>query len=58
MIKKNKIFWIVSWPKSGNTLLRAIIASLFFTEEGKLQLSQIKFIEKHFKKEMNNLKYL
>ncbi len=37
MSKKNKIFWIVSWPKSGNTLLRAIIASLFFTEDGKFE---------------------
>ena len=28
------IFWIASYPKSGNTLLRSIIASLFFSENG------------------------
>jgi len=28
------IFWLASYPKSGNTLLRAIISSLFFTENG------------------------
>ena len=26
------IFWIASYPKSGNTLLRSIIASLFFSD--------------------------
>ena len=34
-MKKNKIFWITSWPKSGNTLLRTIMASIFFTADGK-----------------------
>ena len=29
-----KIFWIASYPKSGNTWLRAIILSLFFTKDG------------------------
>ena len=28
------IFWLASYPKSGNTLLRAILSSLFFTENG------------------------
>ena len=28
------IFWLASYPKSGNTLLRSIIASLFFTDNG------------------------
>ena len=28
------IFWIASYPKSGNTLLRAIISSLFFSKDG------------------------
>ena len=28
------IFWLASYPKSGNTLLRAILSSLFFTEDG------------------------
>ncbi len=28
------IFWLASYPKSGNTLLRAILSSIFFTENG------------------------
>ena len=31
---KKKIFWIASYPKSGNTWMRAIIASLFFSNDG------------------------
>ena len=31
-----KIFWICSYPKSGNTWLRLILAGLFFTDNGKL----------------------
>jgi len=29
-----KIFWIASYPKSGNTWIRAILTSLFFTKDG------------------------
>ena len=36
------IFWISSYPKSGNTLIRAIIASLFFSQDGKFQFDQLK----------------
>ena len=36
------IFWISSYPKSGNTLVRAIIASLFFTKDGKFKFDQLK----------------
>ena len=28
------IFWIASYPKSGNTWLRALISSYFFSEDG------------------------
>ena len=35
MNNEKKIFWIASYPKSGNTLFRAIIASLFFSKDGK-----------------------
>ena len=28
------IFWIASYPKSGNTLLRAILSCLFFSKDG------------------------
>ncbi len=43
------IFWIASYPKSGNTLLRLILHSLFFTRDGKgsiNQLNSIPFFEK------------
>ena len=30
----NHIFWVASYPKSGNTLLRSILISLFFTSDG------------------------
>ena len=36
------IFWISSYPKSGNTLVRAIIASLFFSRDGKFEFDQLK----------------
>ena len=36
------IFWISSYPKSGNTLVRAIIASLFFSKDGKFYFDQLK----------------
>ena len=32
------IFWLASYPKSGNTLLRSILISLFFTEEGNFDI--------------------
>jgi len=35
------IFLIPSYPKSGNTLLRIIISSLFFTRDGKTNLKKI-----------------
>ena len=36
-MEKN-IFWLVSYPKSGNTLLRSILISLFFTNDGNFNL--------------------
>ena len=38
------IFWIPSYPKSGNTLLRAIISSLFFSKDGKFNFNLLKTI--------------
>ena len=69
MIKKNKIFWISSWPKSGNTLLRTILALLFFTKDGKLNnydilyntmqqfeiMERLNFIKKENPNDYNNL---
>ena len=40
----NQIFWISSYPKSGNTLLRSILVSLFFTDDGKFELEKLKKI--------------
>ena len=39
-----QIFWIASYPKSGNTLLRAILTSLFFTENGLFNFNLLKNI--------------
>jgi len=38
------IFWINSYPKSGNTLIRAILASLFFSKDGNFNFKIIKHI--------------
>ena len=42
---KKKIFWIASYPKSGNTWMRAILTSLFYTNNGKFNFNLLKFIE-------------
>ena len=38
------IFWLASYPKSGNTLLRAILSALFFSESGIFNLNQLEAI--------------
>ena len=38
------IFWLASYPKSGNTLLRAVLSSLFFTEDGVFDLRLLESI--------------
>ncbi len=38
------IFWIASYPKSGNTLLRSILSSLFFTDTGIFSFDLLKKI--------------
>lgn len=52
------IIWIASYPKSGNTWLRALISSYYFSKEGSFNQENLKFIdqfptEKYFK----NFKY-
>tara|TARA_B110000438_G_C15636326_1_gene573249 strand:- start:62 stop:901 length:840 start_codon:yes stop_codon:yes gene_type:complete len=37
--------WIASYPKSGNTMIRAMLASYFFTEEGNFNFDLIKNIK-------------
>ena len=36
MTNNKKIFWLPSYPKSGNTWLRLILCALFFTKDGKI----------------------
>jgi len=55
-----KIFWVASFPKSGNSWVRAILISIFFTKNGKFDLSlfpKIKYFDKienyKFVKEIN-----
>ena len=52
MEKKNKkIFWVASYPKSGNTWIRAIIASLFFSNDGVFKFELFKNIPNFERKE-------
>ena len=45
MITANKkIFWVTSYPKSGNTWMRAILSSLFFTNNGKFDFDLLNLI--------------
>ena len=46
-----KIFWIASYPKSGNTWIRAIIASLFFSNDGLFKFELFKNIPNFERKE-------
>ena len=39
-----RIIWIASYPKSGNTLIRAILSSLFFTKDGIFSFEILKKI--------------
>ena len=61
---KKKIFWIASYPKSGNTWMRAILTSLFFTKDGvfSFELFKSTSIFEHaerfeFIKEINSSNY-
>ena len=38
------IFWISSYPKSGNTFLRSILSSIFFTNDGIFNFELLKNI--------------
>ena len=40
-----KIIWIASYPKSGNTWLRAIISALLYTSKGEFNFNLLKLIE-------------
>ena len=51
------ILWVASYPKSGNTWLRALISSYFYTEDGNYKENLIKLIDqfptRKFLKEFN-----
>ena len=38
------IFWICSYPKSGNTLVRAILTGLFFSNDGRVNFEDMRNI--------------
>ena len=55
------IIWLASYPKSGNTYVRAFLSAYYFSENGHFDFSQIKNInqfphEKFFKEKVNNMK--
>ena len=49
------IFWISSYPKSGNTLVRAIISALFFSKNGQFELNQLKHTGQFERRDRLNL---
>jgi len=49
------IFWISSYPKSGNTLVRAMISALFFSKDGEFQLDQLKHSSQFEKRSRLNI---
>ncbi len=40
------IFWLASYPKSGNTLIRSMLSAYLFSEDGKFEFSLLKNIKK------------
>ena len=44
------IIWLASYPKSGNTFVRALLSSFFFTETGSFDFDLIKSIPQFPKK--------
>ena len=54
------IIWLASYPKSGNTYVRAFLSAYYFSENGKFDFSQISKIEqfpheKFVKQKVNNI---
>jgi hypothetical protein len=54
------IIWLASYPKSGNTYVRAFLSAYYFSESGQFDFSQISNIdqfphEKFFKKKVNSI---
>ena len=54
------IIWLASYPKSGNTYVRAFLSAYYFSENGEFDFSQIARIdqfphEKFFKEKVSNI---
>ena len=54
------IIWLASYPKSGNTYVRAFLSAYYFSENGQFDFSQISNIEqfpheKYFKQKVNGI---
>ena len=54
------IIWLASYPKSGNTYVRAFLSAYYFSESGEFDFSQISKIdqfphEKFFKQKVNSI---
>ena len=54
------IIWLASYPKSGNTYVRAFLSAYYYSEDGNFDFSQISNIdqfphEKFFKQKVNNI---
>ena len=54
------IIWLASYPKSGNTYVRAFLSAYYFSESGEFDFSQIARIdqfphEKFFKEKVNSI---
>jgi len=54
------IIWLASYPKSGNTYVRAFLSAYYFSENGQFDFNQISNIEqfpheKFFKKKVNSI---
>ena len=54
------IIWLASYPKSGNTYVRAFLSAYYFSENGNFDFSQISKIdqfphEKYFKEKVSNI---
>ena len=41
------IIWIASYPKSGNTWVRAILSSLLYTDDGNFSIQHLKKIDQY-----------
>ena len=54
------IIWLTSYPKSGNTYVRAFLSAYYFSLDGKFNFNQISKIkqfphEKFFDKKINSI---